>query len=103
MRLSPFLVLLAPLAMLSACGGTADNGAATETRMDDLDSLEGTISDDAINTDQSTEEGPMEAGPGTAAPGTAAPDKGERPKAATEVGGPDVVPITETGDKADIE
>ena len=98
MRLSPFLVLLAPLAMLSACGGTSENGAATETRMDDLDSLEGTISDDAINTDQSTEEGPMEA-----APATAAPVKGERPQAATEEGGPDVVPITETDDKADTE
>jgi hypothetical protein len=43
--------------------------------MDDLDSLEGTISDDMINTDQSTDEPPLEAAPaGTEPANTAAQD-----------------------------
>jgi hypothetical protein len=60
MRYAPLaLVLLA----LSACGGNKEDNQVTETRMDDLDSLEGTISDDMINTDQSTDDGPIEAAP----------------------------------------
>jgi hypothetical protein len=60
MRYAPLaLVMLA----LSACGGSKEDNQVTETRMDDLDSLEGTISDDMINTDQSTDEGPIEAAP----------------------------------------
>jgi hypothetical protein len=55
--------LIASLALLSACGGGAEDNKVTETRMDDLDSLEGTISDDMINTDESTDEGPIEAAP----------------------------------------
>ena len=94
------VVLFGSLAILSACGsgdGSEDRQTA-ETRMDDLDSLEGTISDDAINTDQSTEEGPIEA-----APATTAPAKGERPKASEETGGPAIVEIPATEDKADTE
>jgi hypothetical protein len=57
----------APLALalltLTACGGNKEDDQVTETRMDDLDSLEGTISDDMINADQSTDEGPLEAAP----------------------------------------
>jgi hypothetical protein len=57
----------APLALalltLSACGGNKEDNQVTETRMDDLDSLEGTISDDMINTDESTDEAPVEAAP----------------------------------------
>ncbi|MGH8338482.1 MAG: hypothetical protein ACRETL_17020 [Gammaproteobacteria bacterium] len=56
--------------------------------MDDLDSLEGTISDDAINTDQSTEEGPIEALPAApSVPGT------QRPVTSDEQGGPKVVTV----------
>lgn len=99
MRLSKSLIPLASLAMIYACGGTTDNGAATETRMDDLDSLEGTISDDAINTDRSTDEGPIEAAPATA-PAT----ETQQPKAATEKSGPDIMPVAaKTGDEADTE
>ncbi len=80
--------------MLSACGGSAEDNQVTETRMDDLDSLEGTISDDMINTDESTDEAPVDA-----APAEAAKDKGDEPKAkldpaqAKENGGPDIVKI----------
>lgn len=86
--------ILASLAMLSACGGNAEDNQVTETRMDDLDSLEGTISDDMINTDESTDEAPVDA-----APAEAAKDKTAEPKAkldpaqAKERGGPDVVKI----------
>lgn len=52
--------LIVPLALLSACGGNSEDNKVTETRMDDLDSLEGTISDDMINTDESTDESPLE-------------------------------------------
>lgn len=51
------------LAGLSGCGGNKEDSQLTETRMDDLDSLEGTISDDMVNTDTSTDEGPIEAAP----------------------------------------
>lgn len=87
-------VAVASLALLSACGGSAEDNQATETRMDDLDSLEGTISDDMINTDESTDEAPVDA-----APVEAAKSKGEQPKVrldpaqAKEHGGPDIVKI----------
>jgi hypothetical protein len=48
---------------MSGCGGSKEDSQLTETRMDDLDSLEGTISDDLMNADTSTEEGPIEAAP----------------------------------------
>ena len=53
--------LIAALASLSACGGSAEDNKVTETQMDDLDSVEGTISDDMINTDESTDEAPVDA------------------------------------------
>lgn len=87
-------VAVASLALLCACGGSAEDNQVTETRMDDLDSLEGTISDDMINTDESTDEAPVDA-----APAEAAKNKGEQPKArldpaqAKENGGPDIVKI----------
>ncbi len=87
-------VAVASLALLSACGGSAEDNQVTETRMDDLDSLEGTISDDMINTDESTDEAPVEG-----APAEAESSKGDEPKAkldpaqAKENGGPDVVKI----------
>jgi hypothetical protein len=45
---------------LSACSDNKEDNQVTATRMDDLGSLEGTISDDMINTDMSTDEGPYE-------------------------------------------
>jgi hypothetical protein len=73
-------VLAASLAMLSACGGSTEDNAVTETRMDDLDSLEGTISDDMA---------PAETAP------TGKQDSTERPEKAQskETGGPDIAKI----------
>jgi hypothetical protein len=79
------LVLLA----LTACGGSKEDNQVTETRMDDIDSLEGTISDDAINMDESTDEAPVEAAPVTTEAPAAKLDKAQ----AKETGGPDKVQI----------
>ena len=63
------VLLLSLLPLLQACGGSESDAKVTETRMDDLDSVEGTISDDMVNTDQSTDEAPIDA----AAPANAKP------------------------------
>lgn len=78
-KIKPAILLLAALPMLHACGGSGEDSKVTETRMDDLDSVEGTISDDMVNTDQSTDEAPLEA----AAPADAKPkakDDSVKPK-----------------------
>jgi hypothetical protein len=63
-RVLPALILLSTL---SACdmigGGSAEDKQVTETRMDDLDSLEGTISDEMIDTDTVNDEAMIEAAP----------------------------------------
>ncbi|MBL0924515.1 MAG: hypothetical protein IBJ12_08645 [Sphingomonadaceae bacterium] len=90
----------APLALalfaLTACGGNKEDNQVTETRMDDLDSLEGTISDDMINTDDTTDEAPLEAAPSMEAKSAA---KGED-KAAGE---PENAEPAKTEDKAAAE
>ena len=74
MRLKSLMPVVALFA-ISACGGTKEDNQVTETRMDDLDSLEGTISDDIINLDTSTDEGPIEAAtPSEAKPASKASD-----------------------------
>jgi hypothetical protein len=55
-----FIILL-PL-LLVACGGSEDS-KVTETRMDDIDSLEGTISDEMVDTDELNEQPMIEAAP----------------------------------------
>lgn len=74
MRFSRLMPALAVLLLVSACGSSKEDNQVTETRMDNLDSLEGTISDDMINTDESTDAAPVEA-----APAVAEPDKAEAP------------------------
>ncbi|WP_411289922.1 hypothetical protein [Sphingorhabdus sp.] len=71
MRLSIFMPVMAVSLLVSACGSSKEDNQVTETRMDDLDSLEGTISDDMINTDQSTDEPPLEAAPAGTEPAKA--------------------------------
>lgn len=84
MRLQTFATVISLLA-LTACGGSKEDNQVTETRMDDIDSLEGTISDDAINMDASTEEAPVEA---TSTP-TDQPNAKLDQAQARENGGPD--------------
>ena len=77
MRLSRLTPALALLLLVSACGSSKEDNQVTETRMDNLESLKGTISDDMINTDESTDEAPpTETDPA----GTTKPDTAGEPK-----------------------
>ena len=100
MRLS--IMIAAAAMLLSACGGSKEDNQVTETRMDDLDSLKGTISDDVINVDESTDEAPTEAAPAAApskAPVEAADAELELDKSQNkETGGPDIVKIDPASD-----
>lgn len=88
------LILLAfALPSLSACGGNDADSKVTETRMDDIDSVEGTISDEMIPTDEVTEMAPVEA---SAAPAT---DKSKVDEKAA-VDKPAAAPTTEPAPKA---
>ncbi len=95
------LSLVSATLLLAACGGTKEETQVTETRLDDLDSIEGTISDDAINMDESTDEAPVEAAP----PADSAPKKTNEsaakldPAQAKESGGPDIVKIEPNSDQ----
>lgn len=64
-RIATLSILLLSSSVLAACGGSAEDSKVTETRMDDIDSIEGSISDDSVNTDESTEEAPVDAAPPT--------------------------------------
>jgi hypothetical protein len=63
--------IIALTLLLAACG-SAEDSKVTETRMDDIDSLEGTISDEMVNTDELNEQPMVEAAP---APGAKPKDK----------------------------
>jgi hypothetical protein len=89
-------LLLGSLALLSACGGSAEDNKVTETRMDDIDSLEGTISDDMLNTDESTDEAPVE----TAPPPEARPKAKDEKKGEEKASEPTVI---KTDDKSAAE
>jgi hypothetical protein len=95
MRCHYFVPAIALLA-LTACGGSKEDNQVTETRMDDLDSLEGTISDDMINTDESTDEAPVEAAPAGEAKTSVKEDK-------KDVSTKDESAPAETDDKAATE
>lgn len=68
MRFCNFTPALAMMLLLCACGGSQEDSQATETRMDRLDSLEGTISDDMINTDEAVDDVPVQTDTDVAAP-----------------------------------
>lgn len=63
------ITLFAAITLIGACSDDkeieeqkTESNAITETRMDDIDALEGTISDEMIITDQSSEEGALASG-----------------------------------------
>ena len=70
--------------LLAACGG-GDESKVTETRMDDIDSLQGTISDEMVNTDELNEQAMVEAAPAATAKPKAKPDSNAEVKAKPEV------------------
>lgn len=92
------IIITASVLLLAGCSGGADDNQVADTQMADLDSLEGTISDDMINTDESTDEAPVDA-PVDASSAATTPEKAEGPKpkldpaAAKETGGPLIVKI----------
>ncbi len=89
------LILMAiALPALSACGGNDADSKVTETRMDDIDSVEGTISDEMIPTDEVTEMAPVEASAAPAAAKANGADKGDAEK-------PAAAPASEPAPKAD--
>jgi hypothetical protein len=89
MRRSLILMALA-LPALSACGGGGDaDSKVTETRMDDIDSIEGTISDEMIPTDENAELAPVEATPApTAKPKSGDKDDEDKPEPAPKAAEP---------------
>jgi hypothetical protein len=93
MRTAPLAFILLALA---ACGGSREDNQVTETRIDDLDSIEGTISDDMINTDESTDEAPIEAA-------SAAENKTPAKDGDKQAGKTDEPVPAKTDDKADSE
>ncbi len=56
------VAIIAITLLLAACGSGEDS-KVTETRMDDIDNLEGTISDEMVNTDELNEQPMVEATP----------------------------------------
>jgi hypothetical protein len=57
-----FILMTLAIPALSACGsGGGADSKVTETRMDDIDSVEGTISDEMVDTDENSEQAPVEA------------------------------------------
>ena len=75
MRVSRLVPVIAISLLVSACGSSKEDNQVTETRMDNLDSLEGSISDDMINTDESTDEAAVEAAPTGSEPAKAVTPK----------------------------
>jgi outer membrane biosynthesis protein TonB len=73
-------LILSLTLMLAACGGS-DDSKVTETRMDDIDSLQGTISDEMVNADELNEQAMVEASPAAVAKPKAKATAEEKPAA----------------------
>jgi hypothetical protein len=73
-RIITSISFLAAAAILQGCSGeknskagaAGESNAVTQTRMDNIDSLQGTISDEMIITDDATDEGALETSDSTA-------------------------------------
>ena len=89
--------ILSVTLLLAACGG-GDESKVTETRMDDIDSLQGTISDEMVNTDELNEQAMVEAASATPAKPKAKPD-GEAKAEAKPDAAPKVEAPAKTGDE----
>jgi hypothetical protein len=76
---APFLPNTGPCP--NASGSSKEDNQVTETRMDNLESLKGTISDDMINTDESTDEAPLDAAPAASKPANVEAPKTDATKA----------------------
>ena len=72
--------IIALTLLLAACGN-AEDSKVTETRMDDIDSLKGTISDEMVNTDELNEQPLVEAAPAVTAKPKAKPSEKPEEKA----------------------
>ena len=83
--------------LLAACGG-GDESKVTETRMDDIDSLQGTISDEMVNTDELNEQAMVEAASAAPAKPKAKP-YGEAKVEPKPVAVPKVEAPAKTGDE----
>lgn len=83
--------------LLAACGG-GDESKVTETRMDDIDSLQGTISDEMVNTDELNEQAMVEAASAAPAKPKEKPD-GEAKVEAKPDSAPKVEAPAQTGDE----
>jgi hypothetical protein len=75
-------LILSLTLLLAACGGSGEN-TVTETRMDDIDNLQGTISDEMVNTDELNEQAMVEAAPAAVAKPKAKAEAQSKPDAAT--------------------
>lgn len=76
-------VILSFCLLLAACGGSGES-TVTETKMDDIDNLQGTISDEMVNTDELNEQAMVEAASASAAKPKAKPAAESKPEAATQ-------------------
>lgn len=90
-------LILSVTLLLAACGG-GDESKVTETRMDDIDSLQGTISDEMVNTDELNEQAMVEAAPAATAKPKAEADSEVKVEAK-----PDVEPKAEVPAKTSDE
>lgn len=86
MRISKhFAAMLLPLAVTACSGGEApDSGGVSETRMDDIDVIDGTISDDMVDVDGQPNSDPMIEESGSADKESGEKSDGGTDKAATD-------------------
>ncbi len=86
-RALPALFLLSALTacdVIGGGGGATEDSKVTETRMDDLDSLEGTISDEMVDTDAISDQPMIEAASVTGAKPAAKKDAAAKEPAKAE-------------------